>query len=100
MADWAGDERFELLDRLVGHPPSPDAQGFADAFADPVGPRAPLIGLLGCSYVVSSCSVSAVAAVSFLVLARWSKTGPSASTRCAHRDAGPDYESQPNPGER
>jgi hypothetical protein len=34
----------------------------------------------GCSYVVSSCLISAVAAVPFLVLARWSQSGTSAST--------------------
>src|SRR6478672_5894200 len=36
MDDRAGHERFELLDRLVRHPARPDAQWFADAFADHV----------------------------------------------------------------
>ncbi|HET9253893.1 MAG TPA: hypothetical protein VFO16_01670, partial [Pseudonocardiaceae bacterium] len=32
MGDGAGDERFELFDRFVGHPARADAQRFAEAF--------------------------------------------------------------------
>ncbi|MGH3697569.1 MAG: hypothetical protein ACRDRX_26920 [Pseudonocardiaceae bacterium] len=38
MRDRSGDERFQLLDRLVGDPAGTDAQRFTESFAAPVGP--------------------------------------------------------------